>query len=216
MKGLLINNLYAAYAAVKMFAAAMILLGIFVIAVVSQPLQIGYGLLSMVGFPMVSILSLQKENGSKWGNYKLTAPVRRIDIIRSYFVSQLLWLIVGVSAAAVVTGLSILLHGFPFDRNIDILMLLTLGISISLLSNAIFFPIHYLSDGEKNEVLLIISLLCSIGIVMALSSFTNWLFGPSMTLFQLLISIAMIAVFAIAALILSFPLTVLAFKKREY
>lgn len=90
MKGLLINNLYAAYAAVKMFAAAMILLGIFVIAVVSQPLQIGYGLLSMVGFPMVSILSLQKENGSKWGNYKLTAPVRRIDIIRSYFVSQLL------------------------------------------------------------------------------------------------------------------------------
>lgn len=216
MKGLLKNNLYAALSSAKIFAAAMIFFGIFVIAVISQPLLVGYMILSMVGFSIISISSLQKENVSKWSKYKLTTPIRRIDIIKSYFVSQLIWLIIGIAVAMIVMGLSILLHGFPFDRSIDILMLITLGMSVSLLMNAIFFPLHYLGDGEKSEAFLIISLFCAIGIVMGGISFLNWIFGPNITIFQLLIGIVIIIVCAVMSFIISFPLTILAFKRKEY
>lgn len=216
MKGLLKNNLYAALSSAKIFAAAMIFFGIFVIAVISQPLLIGYMMLSMVGFSIISISSLQKENVSKWSKYKLTTPIRRIDIIKSYFVSQLIWLIIGIAVAMIAMGLSILLHGFPFDRSIDILMLITLGMSVSLLMNAIFFPLHYLGDGEKSEAFLIISLFCAIGIVMGGISFLNWIFGSNITIFQLLIGIVIIIVCAVMSFIISFPLTILAFKRKEY
>ena len=50
MKGLLKNNFLTVYANAKVFSIFMFLLGVFVVAVVSQPLLIGYGLLCMVGF----------------------------------------------------------------------------------------------------------------------------------------------------------------------
>ena len=57
----------------------------------------------------------------KWGKYKLTAPVKRADIVKSYFINQLIWLFVGMIFAGVGPGLSWLLYGCPFDQNIDAL-----------------------------------------------------------------------------------------------
>lgn len=216
MNGLLRNNFYTALSSTKAFSAAMGFLGIFVIAVISQPLLIGYTMLSMVGFSLISILGLHKEHVSKWGKYKLTVPVKRREIVKSYFISQLMWLFVGTVLAIIVIGLSILLHGFPFDRNIDLLMIVTIGIAVNLLMNAIFFPLHYLGDDEKNEVFLIISLLCAIGIVMGLSSFINWFFGPNMTTLQMLIGISIIILCAVISFAASFPITATIFKKKEY
>lgn len=141
MRGLLINNYYAVRANAKVFSGFMLLLGLFAAAVISQSLLIGYIFLAVIGFSVNMSSSLRKEFISKWGKYKLTAPVRRADIVKSHFISQLIWLFVGMAFAGAVVGLSWLLHGFPFDRNTDILLLFAAGVGISLLMVAIFFPL---------------------------------------------------------------------------
>ena len=79
MKGLLKNNFYATLSNAKVFAAIMLLLGIFVVAMDNKipSLIIGYMLLAMIGFSLNSIASLRKESATKWSKYKLTTPVKR-------------------------------------------------------------------------------------------------------------------------------------------
>ena len=89
MKGLLKNNFYATLSNAKVFAAIMLLLGIFVVAMDNKipSLIIGYMLLAMIGFSLNSIASLRKESATKWSKYKLTTPVKRSAIVQSYFLS---------------------------------------------------------------------------------------------------------------------------------
>ena len=112
-------------------------------------------------------------------------------------------------------ALSIMLHGVTLDRNVDIFMLFVVGIGISLFMGAIFFPLFYLGGEERNEVFLIISLLCGIGIVMGLSTLINTLF-PKMTAPQLICGGIAILACSLLVYVLSYPLTVGIFKKKEY
>ena len=217
MKGLLKNNFYATLSNAKVFAAIMLLLGIFVVAMDNTipSLIIGYMLLAMIGFSLISIASLRKESATKWSKYKLTTPVKRSAIVQSYFLSFLLWLIVGMVFAGIGVALSIMLHGFPFDKDTDVFMLFVIGVGISLFMGAIFFPLFYLGGEERNEVFLIISLLCGIGIVMGLSTLINTLF-PKMTAPQLICGGIAILACSLLVYVLSYPLTVSIFKKKEY
>lgn len=218
MTGLLRNNIYASRSNVKVFSYVMLLSGIFVTVMDNKitTLLIGYALLSMVGFPTIAIASLRKENASKWGKYKLTAPIKRMDIVKSYFISQLLWFLLGFLFAAVFVSLSLLFHGFPFDKSTDVLMLFIAGTSISLFMSAIFFPLFYIGGDERSEAFLVLSLLCGIGLLMGLTSFINWLFGPNQTLLQLLTGCAIILLCSSIVFILSYPLTVCIFRRKEY
>lgn len=218
MKGLLKNNFYATLSNVKAFAIVMLLLGIFVVAMDNKipSLIIGYMLLGMIGFSLNSIASLRKESATKWSKYKLTAPVKRSAIVQSYFWSLLLWLIVGIVFAGIGVALSIMLHGFPFDRSTDVLMLFVVGIAISLFMGAIFFPLFYLGGEERNEVFLVLSLLCSIGLVMGLTTFINTLFPAPMTTTQIILGGVIILASALLVFILSCPLTAYVYRKKEY
>ena len=150
MKGLLKNNYFAVRSNAKAFSVFMLLLGIFVVAVISPSLLMGYALLGMIGFSLNAIAGLRKESSTKWSKYKLTAPVKRSDIVKSYFISQILWLIVGIAYAGIGVALSIMLHGVTLDRNVDIFMLFVVGIGISLFMGAIFFPLFYLGGEERS------------------------------------------------------------------
>lgn len=136
--------------------------------------------------------------------------------MQSYFLSLLLWLIVGMVFAGIGVVLSILLHGFPFNRNTDVFMLFVVGIGISLLMGAIFFPLFYLGGEERNEVFLVISILCGIGLVMGLTTLLNTLFPVRMTAMQIILSGMLILASALLAFILSCPLTVYICHKKEY
>lgn len=217
MKGLLRNNFYATLSNAKVFAVAMLLSGIFIAAMDEKDasLLIGHMLLSMIGFSFQSIASLRRESAGKWSKYKLTTPVKRSAIVQSYFVSLLLWLTVGMVFAGAGAGLSILLHGFPFDRNTDLFMLYVMGIGISLFMGAIFFPLYYVGGEEHNEVLLIISVLCGIGLVAGLTALINALFPAPMTEAQMTLGGGMILACALLAFAGSCPVTVCIDRKKE-
>lgn len=218
MKGLLRNNFYMALANTKVFASITVLLGLFVIVMDNEipSLIIGYMLSVMIGSSFVSITGLRKESAAKWSKYKLTAPVKRADIVSSLFISQLIWLGTGAAFAGICAALSIAIHGYPFDRDTDIFMLFVVGIGISLFMGAIFFPLFFWGGEERNEIILGISLFCGIGIIMGLSSLINSFFPAGMTPFQVILSGAGILVCGILAFIISCPLTVLVFQKKEY
>ena len=101
MKGLLKNNFYAALSNAKVFAVILFVLGIFaaVLGKRDTSWMIGYMLLSMIGFSFNSIASVRKESVGKWSKYKLTTPVTRSAIVRSYYLSLLSWLAVGMAFA---------------------------------------------------------------------------------------------------------------------
>ena len=214
MKGLLKNNFLAVCASGRVFAAFMFLLGIFVVAVISQSLLIGYVMIGMVGFSVCAIAVAKNEFTSKWGKYKLTLPVKRADIVKSLFINQLIWLLIGTLFALSGTGLSWLLHGCPFDQPIDIVTMFALGLSISLFTGAVFFPMFYLGGAERSEVFLLISLLCAVTVDSVIISVLNDLLesGTSTILF------GAGALFASSLLVfgLSYPLCVKLFRINEY
>lgn len=217
MKGLIKSNLYTALLNAKVFFITIVLLGIFVIAMdAGSPSLIICQLSVMIGFSFISLESVGLESISKWSKYKLTAPVKRSDIVKSLYLSLLLWLSVGVVFAGISTALSAVLHGYPFDRNTDVFMLFAAGIGISLFMGAVFFPLFFLGGEERNGVFLIVSILCGIGIVMGISSLINSLFPNGMTTRQNILGCTAVVACAALAFILSCPLTVYLFQRKEY
>ncbi|MGP1491280.1 MAG: ABC-2 transporter permease [Treponema sp.] len=216
MKGLLKNNYYAMLPNTKVLLIVVSFLLVLNIGLKNQILMISYVLLCMLGFPLNSVTSLQKESVTKWNKYKLTMPVTRAAIVRSYYVSLLLCLSVGIVFAGVGIVPAIMLHGFPFDKNIDIFMLLVAGASSSLFMGAIFLPLFYSDGEERGEMFLVISVLCGIGIVFGIIVCINMLVPPPVTTMQLILSGIGMLVSALIIFAVSYPLTVAIYHKKEY
>lgn len=218
MRGLLRNNFYATLAGAKVFTGIAVLLGVFVVAMDNAipTLIISYALLAMIGFSLNSIASIRKESATKWGKYKMTTPVKRADIVKSFFVSQLLWLFVGTGFAAAAVASSVALHGFPFDKNTDVFMLFVVGIGISLFMGAFFIPLYFLGGEERSEVILVVSLLGGFGMFMGLTAWINKLYPGNMTTRQIILSGIFMVACSAAAFVVSCPVAVGIFKKKEY
>ena len=214
MKGLLKNNLYATIPNAKVFSAFMFLSGAFVVAVTSQQLLIGYMMVGIIGFSVNAMMVVKNEFASKWGKYKLTTPVKRADIIKSYFINMLIWLLVGVSVAGIALSLSWILHGCPFDQPLDILTLFALGISLSLFMGGMFFPLFCLSSAERSDVFLIIAFLCALGIELVIVTASNELLEPGIQ--TILLGAVMLLICSLSVFCISYPLTVGIFKRKEY
>lgn len=216
MNGLIKSNFLAVWPNAKVFLIFMLALGGFSVAVVSQPLLIGYALLGMVGFSVNAVLGIKKEFVSKWGKYKLSLPVTRADIIKSYFIGQLMWLLVGVLFAAAAISLSWLLHGCPFDNGVDTISVFALGVSVSVFTGAFFFPLFYLGGVERSEVLLVISLLFGGGLAFGIISLLNFYLDPEPGLPTVLLGAGVLSVCSLIMFALSYPLTVRIYRKQEY
>lgn len=214
MKGLLRNNLYGTLSSAIVFAGFMALFGIFGVAVVSQTVQIGYVMISILGFSVSAIIAAKNEFTTKWGKYKLTLPIRRVDIVKSQFVNQIIWLLVGTLFAGIELGLSWLLHGCPFDQQIDVLTMFALGISMSLFMGAIFFPLFYAGGEERGEVIWMIAILCAFGIDYTIVTVLNSLLEPGIT--AIVFGAAVLVVCSLVAFGLSYLLTAGIFGRKEY
>ncbi|HJC25069.1 MAG TPA: ABC-2 transporter permease [Candidatus Eisenbergiella merdavium] len=217
MSGLLKNNFYTALSNARIFLAVMLFMSVCVVwSNDAQAFVMGYMLLGMTGFSVIPMAGIRKESASRWSRYKLTAPVKRKDIVKSYYVSQLLWLSAGVLLTGMGVGLSILLHGVPFDRNIDILMLFAVGTGLSLFAGAVFFPLYCFWGEERSEIALAFSLLGAAGLLAWLTAGINSLFGPHMSTAQIILGAAMVFVCALLTFFLSCPLTAFLFQRKEF
>lgn len=217
MKGLLRNNLYAVLSNLKDFSAILFLFCITAIVLGRVQLFItGFMILSMVGFPICFIISLRKESAGNWNKYKLTLPVKRSEVVKSHLITHVMFLLIGVLLACIGLALVISLRGIPFDRKIDILMIFTLGIGISLFLGAFFFPLYFLLGEDRNEIILGGSLLCSVLLFAGIILYINTLFGPHMTTTQMVTGSGILLGFGVFMFCISFPAAVSAYKIKEY
>ena len=214
MKGLLRNNIYGTLSNAKVFAGFMVLFGIFGVAVISQSVQIGYVLTGSIGFSLSAIIVAKNEFTTKWGKYKLTLPVKRADIVKSQFLNQVIWLLVGTFFVGIELGLSWLFHGCPFDQNIDVLTLFALGISMNLFMGAIFFPLFYAGGEERGEMLWMIAILCAFGIDYTIVTILNELLEPGTA--AIVFGAVALIVCSLVAFGVSYPVTVGIFERKEY
>ncbi len=203
MKGLFKNNFLAVWTNAKIFLLFMFAMGIVVTIIPNQTWQMYFIIIGIAGLAVNAATVIENEFSSKWGKYKLILPVKRIDIVKSLYINHLLWIMIGVFFVGIIIALSYLLHGVPFEQFEGISGVVVIGISISLTMGAIFIPMIYLAGEDKTIVFLIISLLCAVGIAAML--FNIPLFG----------SFILIGC-SILLFIVSFPLTVSIFKKKEY
>ena len=203
MKGLFRNNFFAVWINAKVFLIFMFLFAIVVTIIPAQTLQMYFIMMGIVGFSVIAATAIGNEFSLKWGKYKLTLPVKRTDIVRSLFLNQIFWTIVGTLFTGIVTGLSYMIQGFSFDQFSGIFSLFILAVSISFFMGAIFIPMIYLTGEDKIVVFLIISLFCAVGIAAML--FNIPLFGN-----------AIIITCALMLFAVSYPLTISIFKRKEF
>ncbi len=203
MKGLFRNNFFAVWINAKVFLIFMLLFAIVVTIIPAQTLQMYFIMIGIVGFSVIAATAIGNEFSLKWGKYKLTLPVKRTDIVRSLFLNQIFWIIVGTLFTGIASGLSYMIHGFSFDQFSGIFSLFILAVSISFFMGAIFIPMIYLTGDDKIIVFLIISLFCAVGIAAML--FNIPLFG------NVIIITCALLLFAV-----SYPLTVSVFKRKEF
>ena len=203
MKGLFRNNFFAVWINAKVFLIFMLLFAIVVTIIPAQTLQMYFIMIGLVGFSVIAATAIGNEFSLKWGKYKLTLPVKRTDIVRSLFLNQIFWIIVGTLFTGIASGLSYMIHGFSFDQFSGIFSLFILAVSISFFMGAIFIPMIYLTGEDKIVVFLIISLFCAVGISAML--FNIPLFG------NVIIITCALLLFAV-----SYPLTVSVFKRKEF
>ena len=203
MKGLFRNNFFAVWINAKVFLIFMLLFAIVVTIIPAQTLQMYFIMIGIVGFSVIAATAIGNEFSLKWGKYKLTLPVKRTDIVRSLFLNQIFWIIVGTLFTGIASGLSYMIHGFSFDQFSGIFSLFILAVSISFFMGAIFIPMIYLTGEDKIVVFLIISLFCAVGISAML--FNIPLFG------NVIIITCALLLFAV-----SYPLTVSVFERKEF
>lgn len=203
MKGLFRNNFFAVWINAKVFLIFMLLFAIVVTIIPVQTLQMYFIMIGIVGFSVIAATAIGNEFSLKWGKYKLTLPVKRTDIVRSLFLNQIFWIIVGTLFTGIAVCLSYMIHGFSFDQFSGIFSLFILAVSISFFMGAIFIPMIYLTGEDKIVVFLIISLFCAVGIAAML--FNIPLFG------NVIIITCALLLFAV-----SYPLTISIFKRKEF
>jgi hypothetical protein len=203
MKGLFRNNFFAVWINAKVFLIFMLLFAIVVTIIPVQTLQMYFIMIGIVGFSVIAATAIGNEFSLKWGKYKLTLPVKRSDIVRSLFLNQIFWIIVGTLFTGIAVCLSYMIHGFSFDQFSGIFSLFILAVSISFFMGAIFIPMIYLTGEDKIVVFLIISLFCAVGIAAML--FNIPLFG------NVIIITCALMLFAV-----SYPLTISIFKRKEF
>ena len=175
MKGLLKNNFYGVIENLKIALAFVMLVGVLLLITGEATLLSAFSLIAPPIIALLMVSCVRKESASKWEKYKLTLPVRRKAIIESQYISHTIWSISGVVIVAVFMTLTVFIHGdqyFYYGFRDAITLVLGGGI-LAILIGAFSYPLYYLWGAEKTEVILIISVIGSIGIVFALTMLVN-------------------------------------------
>lgn len=177
MIGLLKERFYCTAESNKLYFGFLAVLAVIVLFTGNSILLYGYALFSLPGFAFISVAGLRKESVTNWNKYKLTFPVRRSIIVDSFYISHAILIVLGMIFTMLVFALTVLIHGnHYFDFGVrDAVSILTFFGIVAFFVGATFCPLFYYCGTEKADVLLIISLITSVGFAVLLVWLLNYL-----------------------------------------
>lgn len=219
MKGLLKNNFMGVLENIKILIPLVLLFGILVSVTGSASLL---GIFSLTLTPVLLVLvvlCLRKESLSKWYKYKISLPVKRNQIVQSYYISHVCWCVAGMIAVTIFMTITILIHGnqYFYYGFRDAFTLVLGGGILAMFIGSVFYPLYYFLGAEKTEITAILSAIISVAILVGISVFINILLGNkdvSDTTYY--ISLIMILSITCVAFIGSYFLSAFIFQKKEY
>ena len=215
MKGLLINHYYKILSGLRILLIFILLAGASILLFGGgEDLLTAFLCLSVIAFPFISSIAVRKSGGGKWDQYILSLPVRRYEIVKSVFITQLITILIGSAISMALFLISFAIHGFMFYRYVDVLLLFSSAIGTSLIMNAIFLPISYLDSSDRIEAVSIISLIIAVAAMTALITVIN-IFLEKPSNIQLAVFGVGILILSSAAFLLSYFLTVGIYSKKD-
>lgn len=216
MKGLIRNHYYKIVSNLKILLIFIFLTGISILIFGGRkemPLFI-FLCLTVIVLPFISSIGLRKNNSGKWNQYILSLPVKRCEIVKSVFLTQGITILIGSILSVILFFTSFIIYGFAFYRYVDVVLLFSSVIGISLIMNAIFLPISYLDSNDRTEAMSIISLIISVSIMLGLIALTNILLEKP-TEMQLLIFGIGNLILSITAFFIACSLTISIYSKQD-
>jgi ABC-type transport system involved in multi-copper enzyme maturation permease subunit len=176
MIGLFLNNFYKTISGMKMLMSVLFIIGAIIIGFVDSQIIVQTFIFTIIlSISAYSLMSIRKDADSRWNKYEITLPVKRKTIVKSKYLSFVFWLLVATIMAALFTGIIIIVKGnkyFDFGMR-DIITIFTASISLVLQICSFFHIGLYLLGLEKSDILIILSLIVSIGFTVLLAGILN-------------------------------------------
>ncbi|MDO5400550.1 MAG: ABC-2 transporter permease [Eubacteriales bacterium] len=175
MKGLIRNNFYSMESNVKIsFTIALFLSVAAFFVKQSAFIQMIIG--AQVFIFIVNVgTSLHADVVSKWNKFELTLPVKYNDIIKAKYISFVMLILFGIVMGSitaisvyVTSGLSNIqsvLYGYEF------------GFTLAATTAGIMYPLMLKFGTEKNELIMILSVISSIGLLVLAAAILTPLTG---------------------------------------
>ncbi len=218
MKGLLKNQFYGALGSALVLLAFFVAVGIGLLISGNPSLLNIYVLVASTAFAFNAVSGFRKEASSKWSKYELTTPVARKEIVKSRYISHGLWVFAGIILSALFVVLTLAIHGnhyFYYDVR-DPLMLFCCGAGTALLMGTLFYPAIYLLGTDKSEIIMIISLLGSIGITIGIIWILNAAYDfRSVSDAEFYLNVAIYMVILLVSFVLSYFLTTFIYRRKD-
>lgn len=212
MKGLIRNNFYSMESNVKI--SFIIALFLSVVAFFVKHSAFIQMIIAMQVFIFIVNVgtSLHADVVSKWNRFELTLPVKHNDIIKAKYISFAMLFLFGVVmgsitaiSVCVTNGLSHMpsvLYGYEF------------GLTLAATTAGIMYPLMLKIGTEKNELIMILSGIASIGLLVLISAILTPLTGE-MNMKHSLVGIVSTIV-ALAIFITSYFVSVRIYHHKEF
>lgn len=212
MKGLIRNNFYSMESNVKI--SFIIALFLSVVALFVKHTAFIQMIIAMQVFIFIVNVgtSLHADAVSKWNRFELTLPVKYNDIIKAKYISFVMLLLFGIVmgsitaiSVCVISGLSdmqAVLYGYEF------------GLTLAATTAGIMYPLMLKIGTEKNELIMILSGIASIGLLVLISAILTPLTGE-MNMKHSLVGIVSTTV-ALAIFIISYFVSVRIYCHKEF
>ena len=175
MKGLIRNNFYSMENNIKI--SFIIALFLSVVAFFARHSAVIQMIISMQLFIFIVNVGtpLHADVVSKWNKFELTLPVKRNDIIKAKYISFVVLFLFGIIMGSI-TALSICVSS-GFSDIQSVLYGYEFGLTLSATTAGIMFPLILKIGTEKNEIIMILSAIASIGLLLLVSAVLTPLTG---------------------------------------
>ncbi len=212
MKGLIQNNLYSMENSILIAFIISIFLAILPLGGVNPTFLPMIISIQIFVFVVNICTSLRADETAKWNKFELTLPVKRSNLVLAKYLSIIILIFVGIMMGTVTMVLS-----SHFDYAVSRSMLVygfEYGLSLSILSMSIMYPLTLVLGAEKSEIIFILSAFATIGSILLIARvLSTWTEG--MNLRHPLVGAVSVMV-AIAAFILSYFVSVIIHNRKEF
>lgn len=212
MKGLIRNNFYSMESNVKI--SFIIALFLSVVAFFVKHSAFIQMIIAMQVFIFIVNVgtSLHADVVSKWNRFELTLPVKHNDIIKAKYISFAMLFLLGVVMGSItaisvcvtsgLTNMPSVLYGYEF------------GLTLAATTAGIMYPLMLKIGTEKNELIMILSGIASIGLLVLISAILTPLTGE-MNMKHSLVGIVSTIV-ALTIFVISYFVSTRIYRQKEF